>query len=484
MTRRYVVLVLMLLCPALAADSIDQRTLDRAGALLNEESNWNRSDDRQCADDATKLSLYCALRQATKEVIGVSYHRTAALESVRAVVRARSSGKNYPHRLMGYNNDPSTALADIHDVLKAAAERLVTQRAAIATRSFQHIVELENDAATSANIHAGDLDGDGDLDLVLAKGRHWPLDNRILLNSGSGEFAAATDLADTPDRTYTTALADLDGDGDLDITVSNDRPDVNRIFLNTGDATFAAAGVFGHPDWPTRNMALVDLNNDARPDAILANRGSSRRGEWRPSAVCLNDGSGSLPSCQEIPTESATTIVAADFDADGSIDLAVPHRDGGRNMLFWGDGSGAFSEPTSFGLRDSNTRAAAVGDMNADGLVDIIIGDQRRGVFVVRNRGKRRLPEAYLVTGPGREPYSVAVADLNNDGALDIVVGYRQSAGSIFFGDGSGSLYREASWNDGDGSVYGLALADLNADGWVDIAAARSGATNAVWFSK
>jgi len=76
----------------------------------------------------------------------------------------------------------------------------------------------------------GDLDGDGDLDLVLAKGRHDPLRDRVLLNDGKGGLVAS-DLGPTADRTYTAALADVDGDGDLDVLTSNDTPDKKLVYL-------------------------------------------------------------------------------------------------------------------------------------------------------------------------------------------------------------------------------------------------------------
>src|SRR5919107_345685 len=81
------------------------------------------------------------------------------------------------------------------------------QRGTAARRSFSTVVMLEATAETSANVSMGDLDGDGDLDLVLAKGRHTPLLDRVLLNDGKGAFVAS-DLGPIADRTYTAALAD------------------------------------------------------------------------------------------------------------------------------------------------------------------------------------------------------------------------------------------------------------------------------------
>src|SRR5687768_17942613 len=100
-------------------------------------------------------------------------------------------------------------------------------------RSFNTAVNLETTSEDSANVSVGDVDADGDLDLVLAKGRHSPLRDRVLLNDGKGSFTAS-DLGPIADRTYSAVLADFDGDGDLDVATSNDRPDIKLVFLNDG----------------------------------------------------------------------------------------------------------------------------------------------------------------------------------------------------------------------------------------------------------
>ena len=204
-----------------------------------------------------------------------------------------------------------------------------------------HAVPLEDTAETSANASLGDLDGDGDLDIVLAKGRHWPLKDWVLLNDGAGGFAERHALPGSADNTYTAALADLDGDGDLDLVVGNDRPDDKRIYFNDGTGSFTLAGTFGDASWPTRNVTVADLNGDARPEIVVANRGGPENRS--ANYVCVNDGSGAFPDCSVLSRNSATTIGAADLTGDGFTDLVVPHRDGGQSYLYVNDGSGGFS---------------------------------------------------------------------------------------------------------------------------------------------
>ena len=360
-------------------------------------------------------------------------------------------------------------------------------------RSFDRVLLLEEKAETSAGVSIGDLNGDGLPDIVLGKGRHWPLFNRVLLNDGHGSFIA-NNLGTAPDRTYSAALADVDGDGRLDIVVSNDAPDRKLVYLNDGKGHFTEAGTFGSPTWATRYVTLADLNGDGYPDIVAANRGDypdlvdGKPGKGpqnpTPSFVCLNDSKGRFPACEALPTESATSIVAADLDGDGAIDLFVPHRDGGQSIILWNDGKGHFPISTKVGLANAWIRMGAAGDLDGDGRPDLAIIDERlKASFILFNRGKRQFGEPVKLPGPDRPPYCLAIADLNRDKRLDVIVGYVEVPGSVFFNTGKGRTFHEVPWNDGKGTVYGLAFTDFDGDGWPDIVAARSDAPNGIWFS-
>ncbi len=186
------------------------------------------------------------------------YNRSMKAIMSKAVLALRFKDKNVG----------SLARVLLATVLLAQAQPASTP----GVRSFDRILLLEEKGETSAGVSVGDVNGDGLPDIVLGKGRHWPLFNRVLLNDGHGGFIASN-LGTVPDRTYSAALADVDGDGHLDIVVSNDAPDRKLVYLNDGKGHFTEFGTFGDPNWSTRYVTLADLNGDGYPDIVAANRG-------------------------------------------------------------------------------------------------------------------------------------------------------------------------------------------------------------------
>ena len=106
----------------LSLSARDARILEIADELLSSEPKWNRADTRTFPPLGTRLSLFRALHQACIQVLGRYDHRRAALQEVRAVIDER--GRDYEHRLMGFNNDPATSFADVKAVLREASERV------------------------------------------------------------------------------------------------------------------------------------------------------------------------------------------------------------------------------------------------------------------------------------------------------------------------------------------------------------------------
>ena len=341
---------------------------------------------------------------------------------------------------------------------------------------FDVALLLEQTSETSANVSFGDLDGDGRLDVMLAKGRHWPLIDQVLLNDGKRTFHAVP--LGAADRTYAGLLVDLDGDRDLDVVISNDEPDPKRVYLNDGRAHFVPGSIFGKPEWPTRNISVADLNGDALPDIVAANRSGDDKGF---NYVCLNRGAGKFDAdCLPVTRESTTTITPADFDHDGRIDLAVPHREGGQSYIYFNDGKANFPRRVPFGPANAAIRVSAAADVNGDGRLDLAVVDERSGpaIYLQQKDGTfgARQPLERTAT-----PYALAVADVDQDGNVDVIVGNVEAPSVVYFNE-SGGRFRPLKFGDARGTAYGIAVGDVDHDGVLDIGVARSEAPNVLYF--
>jgi len=348
--------------------------------------------------------------------------------------------------------------------------------------NFTRVLLLEQTSDTSANVSIGDLNGDGFPDLVLAKGRHWPLIDRVLLNDGHGKFPNAHNLGDVADRSYSVTLADIDRDGDLDVVVGNDAPDPKRVYANDGKGNFTLLSTFGHPEWPTRLATVADVNGDGLPDILVANRADDLKG---PNYVCFNKGKGQFGAdCFAFSRENATTITPADVNGDGYIDLIVPNRDGGQSYVYVNDGKGGLAKRIPFGPGDAEVRVSQAADLNHDGVIDIVAIDEKRGAaFIYYGQKGATFSNAMpITTTTGATPYALTVGDLNKDGDIDVVVGNVEASSVVYFNDGTGRKFTPVTFGDNKGAVYGLAIGDLDGDGSPDIAAARSDAPNVVYF--
>jgi hypothetical protein len=102
----------------------DLAILDRAVMLIPSADVWNKNDNRECPAEAKKLSLFCALMQASNEISGGVHYRQPAMQAVREELNLVDKSRINKHRIMDYNNHADTTLHEIHGLLQRAKGRV------------------------------------------------------------------------------------------------------------------------------------------------------------------------------------------------------------------------------------------------------------------------------------------------------------------------------------------------------------------------
>lgn len=333
----------------------------------------------------------------------------------------------------------------------------------------------------TSSVRIADLDGDLDLDLVVANGRHWPQQNFLFLNQARGRFNVQRPLGIDWMTTYATEVADLDGDGDLDIAVGNDMAP-NQVFLNDGKGHFQQGSDFGSIS-SVRSLTLADMNSDGHIDIVSTCRG-------RPNEIFLNRGDATFSEGQAFGAKDDSTIDVAvgDLNQDGHPDLVLANRDGQQNVILLNDGKLGFQKRIPYGTGKDQTRAVEVADLNGDGHLDLITANIGQSNAVYLGNGGGDFGKGLDFGRVDGQSYALAVGDMNNDGLLDLVVGNSTQENAVWFlvvgKDASDLRFVESRFGDPTAATYGLALGDLNGDGFKDIVTANSGAPNLIFLNQ
>jgi len=296
----------------------------------------------------------------------------------------------------------------------------------------------------------------------------------VLLAGAPGKFGTATNYP-VGTHPHTVAAGDFDGDGNTDLAVANMGGNVS-ILINAGGATGHFNSAVNYPAGTTPyTIAVADFNQDGKADLAVLNENAG-------VTILLGKGDGTFPTALPIiPISSAAGIVAGDFDKDGIPDLAVTSSAGATAgvTILKGNGDGTFTSPfaSSFG---TTPFAIAVGDLNKDGVEDLVVTDYSGFVWVLIGipGGTFNTPVSYPV---GDVPAAVAVADVDGDGNPDLLVAnsYDDTI-SVLLGDGTGIVTFAVNYSTTPGVPCSIAVANFLGDGRTDMAVANFGPPGAV----
>ena len=309
---------------------------------------------------------------------------------------------------------------------------------------------MPNLKTRATSLAAGDVDKDGDLDLVVGVYGSIALktQNLLFLNQGKGYFkdVSTSNLPQVYGGTYAVELSDVDKDGDLDLVLGIGAYP-NALLLNDGKGRFSKAPYTMMPGTrsSTRAIALADLDGDGDLDLVTGNM-------LDPSRVYFNDGKGTFRSIPgRFPTARARTIgvFTRDFDRDGDIDILLANT-GAVSRLFLNDGKGYFKDATASHMpsKSYNLTCMDAGDIDGDGDTDLVFASFYRDTYMARrakgvvylNDGKGIFHES---TAPGTAfsweiVSALRLADLDKDGDLDLLAWGEEVDDRLLLNDGKG----------------------------------------------
>jgi FG-GAP-like repeat/FG-GAP repeat len=173
----------------------------------------------------------------------------------------------------------------------------------------------------------------------------------------------------------------------------------------------------------------------------------------------------------DIPSGSVPmAIVAADFNNDGKIDLAVANASGNSVSVYLGNGNGTFQTPVNYQTATGGPSAMVLGDFNGDGKLDLAVALQRSSqVSILLGNGDGTFG-AHQEFSTGLNPVGLAVGDVNNDGKLDLLVANKtDSTVSVLLGKGDGTFQGHVDYATGINPEQ-VAVGDFNGDGALDLA--------------
>jgi hypothetical protein len=237
-------------------------------------------------------------------------------------------------------------------------------------------------ANTPQDVVAADLSGDGNLDLAVIGGVKFgggTID--VFLGTGSGTFVAGDSCAMTG-YSYDIVAADLDGDGDLDLATIDGSNDRLVVFMGYGNGTFADGVNYTTADG-SDGITAGDLDGDGDLDLVSANYSDNN------VSVFMNDGDGTFASKEDYDAGAGPYgIVAADLDGDGDLDLAVASWDDNTMAILKNNGDGTFASAVLYTAVDPGSYATDIvaADFDGDGDLDLAVSDWSGAVGVILNQ--------------------------------------------------------------------------------------------------
>jgi len=340
----------------------------------------------------------------------------------------------------------------------------------------------------------GDFNNDDKVDLAFNKAGGGGV--FIFLGNGDGTFTQGSSYASLYNSLSITAT-DIDGDGNLDLVVGAGNsgaigPDVDNgiglveILMGNGDGTFQGAPLY--PATASSRLSgtapytVGDFNGDGKPDVLAGQSGLM---------FMAGNGKGEFAAGVTTSGPNPILVTSALMNGDKNLDAVfIDYNQSSQTSqvgVAFGNGDGTFAATNDYPLPSSATSVITLitADVNGDGYPDVVatgLTSSGSALYVFLNDGTGALKAGQLVD-TGTDEDQIVAADLNGDGKLDLVVADYGAVGAngqegadvkVYLGNGDGTFQAPTTFQP-NAQVFSIAVGDLNKDGIPDLVISDSG---------
>jgi len=362
-----------------------------------------------------------------------------------------------------------------HRFIFFIAALLITQTSTAQLFGPQQIISTQANGARS--VYAADLDGDGDLD-VLSANEESPDKIAWYENLGGGFFGPQQVISLQVDAPKCVHAADLDGDGDMDVLSASQNDDKIAWYENLGGGLFGPQQVISTQDWGhPRSVHAADLDGDGDMDVLSASPGDNKIAWYE------NLGGGLFGPQQIISTQVnfPERVYTADLDGDGDMDVLSASSSDNKIAWYENLGGGLFGSQQIISLAYYAISVYS-SDLDGDGDMDVLSASMLGNKIAwYENLGGGQFGPQQIISTQANDARWVHSADLDGDGDMDVlsasgskIAWYENLGGGIF-----GSQQIITTQVIGAMSVYS---ADLNGDGHMDVLSASYSDNKIAWY--